>query len=185
MQLETERLIIKDFTVDMARDVHLNSLDKETEKYVPDEVFKTEEDAKETIEFLMSVYDNLEEPQVHPVFLKKDNSNIGYVQLVPLEKGGYEIGYHIAEKQRRKGYATEATKAFLRHVALHFDVKEVYGICLSENRASLNVLSKCGFVAKEKGYSKYQNKMKEVIKSLWTYDESSPERSNYVKCEWF
>ena len=53
MHLETERLIITDFTLDMAQDVHLNSLDEDNRRFVPDEVFETVEEARGTIEYLM------------------------------------------------------------------------------------------------------------------------------------
>ena len=54
--LETDRLIITEMTMDMAMDVHKNSLDEDTRRFVPDEVFETLEDAKETLEFLISQY---------------------------------------------------------------------------------------------------------------------------------
>ena len=43
--IETERLIITKFTMDMARDVHINSLDEDNRRFVPDEVFETAEEA--------------------------------------------------------------------------------------------------------------------------------------------
>ena len=86
MRVETERLIITDFTADMARDVHLNSLDEDNRRFVPDEVFETVEAAAETIAFLMSRYGGNEGPFVHPVLLKT-GENIGYVQLVDIGEG--------------------------------------------------------------------------------------------------
>ena len=50
MFIETERLIIKEFTADMAQAVHENSLDEDTRRFVPDEVFETVDDARETVE---------------------------------------------------------------------------------------------------------------------------------------
>ena len=76
MHLETEHLIITEFDLSMAESVHKNSLDEDTRKFVPDEVFETIEDAKETIEFLMSVYASGDGPLVYPVLLK-DGTNIG------------------------------------------------------------------------------------------------------------
>ena len=90
MRLETERLIITEFDLSMAESVHKNSLDDDTRKFVPDEVFETVEDAKETLEFLISVYESGDGPFVYPVLLK-DETNIGYVQLVLIEEG-YEVG---------------------------------------------------------------------------------------------
>ena len=51
MKIETERLVITEFDLSMAEDVHKNSLDEDTRRFVPDEVFETVEEAKETIEF--------------------------------------------------------------------------------------------------------------------------------------
>ena len=89
--LETERLIITEFTPDMAQAVHENSLDEDTRRFVPDEVFETVEDAADAIDFLSSQYGGTDGPLVYPVLLK-DKTNIGYVQAVPLDSGGWEVG---------------------------------------------------------------------------------------------
>ena len=52
MRIETKRTIITEFDLSMAESVHKNSLDEDNRRFVPDEVFETVEDAKETIEFL-------------------------------------------------------------------------------------------------------------------------------------
>ena len=62
MRIETNRLIITEFNTDMAEAVHLNSLDEDNRRFVPDEVFETVEDAKETVEFLMGCYTSGEGP---------------------------------------------------------------------------------------------------------------------------
>ena len=111
MRIETERLIITEFDLSMAESVHKNSLDEDNRRFVPDEVFETIEDAKETIGFLMGVYESGDGPLVYPVLLM-DETNIGYVQLVPIEEG-YEVGYHIGKEYTGNGYATEALGAFL------------------------------------------------------------------------
>ena len=41
MRIETERLVITEFSPEMAEDVHLNSLDEDNRRFVPDEVFET------------------------------------------------------------------------------------------------------------------------------------------------
>jgi len=165
MRLETERLIITEFDLSMAESVHKNSLDDDNRRFVPDEVFETVEDAKETLEFLMSVYESEEGPLVYPVLLK-DETNIGYVQLVPLEEG-YEIGYHIGKEYTKKGYATEALKAFLDAITKKKDLDRVYGICVSENIASKKVMEKCGFIKEYEGVGEYQGENREVTKCVW------------------
>ena len=167
MTIETSRLIITEFTEDMARDVHENSLDADTRRFVPDEVFETVEEAREAIRFLMSQYGGFRGPLAYPVLTRQEGSNIGYVQLVPIDGGAWEIGYHIAKKYTGNGYATEAVRAFLPHMAEAGGIREVHGICLSENAASKRVLLKCGFVPVYEGPGDYQGETREVFRSLW------------------
>lgn len=166
MRLETQRLIITNFTPDMAEDVHKNSLDEDTRAFLPDEVFETIEDAADTIEFLMSCCESGEGPLVHPVFLKS-GENIGYVQLVPVEEG-YEVGYHIAKQYTRNGYATEALKAFVQYMMAEKKLDKVYGICIAENIASRIVLEKCGFEKFFEGMGEYQEETREIAKYVYT-----------------
>lgn len=167
MLIETNRLIIKEFTLEMARDVHLNSLDDDVRKFVPDEVFETIEESKETIEFLISQYASIEGPLVYPIFTKELSENIGYVQLAPLEDGEWEIGYHIAKRFTGKGYCTEAVDAFLPFMAEKLGISRVYGVCVKENLASIGVLNKCGFREAFSGIGEYQGNRREIYKSVW------------------
>ena len=162
MRIETERLVITEFDLSMAESVHKNSLDEDTRRFVPDEVFETVEDAKETIEFLMTVYESGEGPLVYPVLLK-DGRNIGYVQLVPIEEG-YEVGYHIGKEYTNNGYATEALIAFLHEIMPEKNVDKVYGICVSENFASKKVLEKSGFIKEYEGVGEYQGESRQIAK---------------------
>lgn len=165
--IETERLIITEFTQDMAEDVHKNSLDADNRRFVPDEVFETEEEAGETVAFLMSRYGGSEGPFVYPVLLKGDKTNIGYVQLVPVEDG-WEIGYHIAKAHTGKGYAAEAVRAFLPVVMREHQLKQIYGICVAENYASRRVMEKCGFTKLYEGIGPYQGKNITICRYLYT-----------------
>lgn len=165
--VETERLIITEMTMDMAMDIHKNSLDDDTRRFVPDEVFETLEDAKETVEFLMSQYGSTDGPLVYAVILKADDTNIGYVQLVPIGEGKWEIGYHVAKAYTCKGYATEAVKAFLPLMAKRVGIEEVYGIRLLENVSSGRVLEKCGFETFFEGEGEYHDGVYEISKSVW------------------
>ncbi len=173
MKIESERLIIKAFSLDMAEAVHKNSLDEDTRRFLPDEVFESLEEARQTVTFLMSQYGKREGPLVYPL-ITKAGANIGYVQLVPLEletatgeRKAWEIGYHIAKSYRGRGYATEAVKAFLPFMAKQLGLKEVYGICLAENLASKRVLQKCGFEMMYEGAGLYKGEAREIFKGLW------------------
>lgn len=166
MRIETERLIITEFTPDMAQAVHENSLDENNRRFVPDEVFETVEEAAAAVAFLMSRYDGTEGPLAYPV-LMKSGENIGYVQLVPLDGSVWEIGYHIAKGFTRRGFATEAVSAFLPVAADMVGAAEVLGICLSGNVASKHVLLKCGFKPVFEGIGEYQGEKRPIFRSIW------------------
>ena len=165
MRIETERLIITDFTMDMAEDVHLNSLDEDNRRFVPDEVFETVDEARDTVAFLMSCYSG-EGPRVYPVLIKHGGENIGYVQLVNIGDG-WELGSHIAKAYTGKGYATEAARAFLPAMAEKYHLKEIYGICLLDNRASARVMEKCGFTNLFTGVGPYQGEQRPIVRNIW------------------
>ncbi len=175
MRIETERLIITEFTTDMAQDVHVNSLDEDTRRFVPDEVFETVEEAKEAISFLRAQYGRTEGPLAYPVLTKQPEINIGYVQLVPISGGNWEIGYHIAKPYTGNGFATEAVRAFLPVMVNVVGIREVHGICLSENIASKHVLQKCGFVPVFEGLGDYQGEKREVFRSIRKFPSASAE----------
>ena len=167
MIVETERLIITELTADMAQAVHENSLDADNRRFVPDEVFETPEDAREAVAFLISQYGALNGPQVYAVIVKDGNRNIGYVQMVPMEDGAWEIGYHIAKKYTGSGYATEAVRAFLPVMAERVGIGEIMGICLKDNAASRRVLEKSGFETLYVGEGPYQGARREIVRSVW------------------
>lgn len=165
MRIETERLIITEMTRDMAQAVHANSLDEDTRRFLPDEVFETPEEALETIEYLMTQYACDDGPLVYAL-LTRDGRNVGYVQLAPVDEG-WEIGYHVAKKETGKGYATEAVKSFLPVMAQKKKLSVIYGVCLKENTASVRVMEKCGFTVVFRGMGEYQGEQREIVKAEW------------------
>ena len=169
--IETERLIITEFTSDMAQAVQENSMDDDNRRFVPDEVWETVEEAEETLEFLISQYGSFDGPFVYPIIVKSTKDNIGYVQLCPIENGKWEIGYHIAKKFTGNGYATEAVTAFLPVIAKQVNINEIYGICLAENKASLAVMRKCGFENVFTGTGLYQGLEREIVRNVWRVKE--------------
>lgn len=166
MKLETKRLVITKLTADMAQSVHENSLDEDNRRFVPDEVFETVEIAQETVNFLISCYEQSEGPLVYPILLR-DGTNIGYVQAVPLTDGVWEIGYHVGKKYTKCGYATEAVQAFLPWIMDKLHLDEILGVCLKENAASVKVMERCGFVKVFEGAGDYQGAEKEICKFVY------------------
>ncbi len=167
MYIESQRLTVTKFTPDMVEAVHLNSLDEDTRRFVPDEVFETLEEAAETVEFLMGCYESGEGPLVYPVVLK-DGTNVGYVQAVPLDEGGYEIGYHIGGSYTGNGYATEAVRAFLPVIIEKLSISSILGVCVAENIASIKVLERSGFQKIFDGTGSYQGQDRHICKYIYS-----------------
>ncbi len=173
MKIETDRLVITEFTPDMAEDVHKNSLDADNRRFVPDEVFETVADAAETIGFLMGVYTHGGGPLVYPVLLK-DSTNIGYVQAIPLNDGTWEVGYHIGGDYTRHGYAAEAVRAFLPVIMAQLGITEITGICLADNAASVKVMERCGFTKLYEGPGPYQGAEREICRFVFSAPGNKP-----------
>lgn len=167
MHIETERLIITEFDLSMAEAVHLNSLDEDNRRFVPDEVFETVEEAADTIAFLMECYKTQQGPLVYPI-LHKNGLNIGYVQAVPMGDGIWEIGYHIAAAHTKQGYATEAVQAFLPVIMDILELESVLGVCLADNLASVKVMERCSFKKFFDGIGDYQGEQREICKFLYS-----------------
>lgn len=165
MRIETERLVITDFTPDMAEAVSRGSQNEDMRRFLPDEVFETPEIASEVIGRLMACYGGTEGPFVHPILA--EGQYAGYVQLVPMEDGEWELGYCTVQEMKGRGYATEAVRAFLPSIMAQVGITRVMGICLAENRASIRVLEKCGFRLLFAGEGLYQGELRPVVKMVY------------------
>ena len=140
MKIETKRLTISEFDMDMAESVHRESL--------------------------MGCYASGEGPLVYPILLK-DDTYIGYVQAVPFDDGTWEIGYHIGGNYTKQGYATEAVTAFLPVIMKQLDITEIRGICLVDNLASVKVMERCGFICLYDGIGDYQGEKQKIRKYVY------------------
>lgn len=164
-KIVTDRLIITEFDESMAESVHINSLDEDNRRFVPDEVFETVQEAHDTIKFLIECYKGMNGPFVYPILLKSGD-NIGYVQAVPIGNE-WEVGYHIASNYTRNGYASEALRAFVPLIMKQLGIKRIWGICRGDNTASCKVLEKCSFILEHKGFGNYKSEDHEICKYIY------------------
>ena len=165
MLISNNNLIIIKMDLSMSFDVYKNSQDEDNKKFVPDEVFESEEEAREVIKSIIKSYDSKAGPFIYAVIRKSDNANIGYIQLVQIEEG-WEIGYHIAKVYTGNGYATEAVNLYVEYLKKNTDIKEIYGVALADNFASRRVLEKCGFKLYFEGVGVYQGTKRKIIKTI-------------------
>lgn len=166
MRIETKRLLITDFTPDMAQAVHLGSLDEDTRRFLPDEVFPTADVAADVLADLIACYEGTDGPFVHPMLF--DGVYAGYVQLVPQKGESWEIGYHTVMAFAGQGFATEAVQAFLPVMMERMKLHQVEGVCAAENAASIRVLEKCGFRRVFEGAGMYQGEERPIIRMQYT-----------------
>ena len=149
LSIKTERLILRPLTESDAAAASRNSRQPAATRYMADMVWDTEEDALEFIKWF-----NREKFNVHTqhvifgVFLKSNRRCIGFAGVGPKPELGDEIelGYLIADEYKNKGYATEAGKAVIWWAFERAGLDVLSAITHPENKASVRVLEKLGFV---------------------------------------
>ena len=163
--IKNERITLSKMDENMIFDIWKNSLDEDNRKYVPDEVFESLEETNDVVDQIIKNYEEKDGPFVYAIIRNEDRANLGYVQLVKIDNG-WEIGYHIAKRYTNNGYATESLKLFIQYIKVNFKLKEIYGIALAANKASVRVLEKCGFELFFKGPGMYQGKKRNIVKTV-------------------
>ena len=167
MRLETERLILRNITLDDASDIY----DYARNKRVGDEAgFK----AHESIEETKSIIDTILKVASLAIVYKENNKVIGVISLPKKLDGIYELGYSLEEKYWGKGIMTEATKALVDYAFKTLNAYEIDAGCFIDNYRSERVLLKCGFKyvgIHEKDYHNYDDKYVDCKRFRLTKDE--------------
>jgi RimJ/RimL family protein N-acetyltransferase len=159
--IKADKFIITEFNESMAESIRRNSLDEDTRRFVPDEVFETIEEAQVILQQILGWYEKDKSPLIYAIVLN-NGVNIGYVQAVPVDEAEWEIGYHVAKEHTGNGYATNAVKAFLPVIMKRLSLERITGLCHLENIASSKVLEKCGFVLEYSGVANYQGELQHI-----------------------
>lgn len=143
MQLETERLIIREILQTDWESIHSYTSMTEVTQHTawgPN----TEENTRDYVEFVL----NSQQTQPREGFelaicLKKEGILIGGVGL-HIEKTNAEIGYVLNPVYQGKGYAAEAARAMLGFGFNTLGVHRIYAKCRPNNKASEKVMQKIG-----------------------------------------
>ncbi len=140
---ETDRLILREFSLEDLPFVPRESQDKE-----PDRIFYTPDKLAQYIECQYGFYEYglwaLEEKKSHKLVGKAGVS--GLYERSGEEGAWPEIGYHIFKPYRHQGYATEVCRKLVEVVRQQFP--SVCRICAridASNEASIRVAESCGF----------------------------------------
>ena len=146
MELETERLRIREFQPSDLDSIHEYASNPEVLKYMPFEP-NTLERSKNFMEQAISKQsmENRTDFEVAVVH-RKENKLIGGCRINKETEIQAHIGYMINQKYWGFGYATEVAKALVTYGFTELDVHRIYATCVPDNIASWKVLEKAGLV---------------------------------------
>ena len=155
MLFTTERLIVRKFKAEDAKQLYENHMDVEVRKWFPNECYADLEEAQDAIRFYADCVDHNKLPFVLGIELKETGELIGDAGISEVEgkPSKTEVGYCIGQKYRGKGYATELLQPISDFVVSHFGIGVIWGRVVYGNDASVKVLEKSGyqFMRKEFG----------------------------------
>ena len=141
IRLETDRLILRNYTMDDVPAVYEYFSNEEVSRYEGFWPMSIEEVSERL--FKRKDMDNR-----MAVILKETGELIGSDGYWAYEEDGeteYWIDFDFNPRFWHKGYALEASKEVVRHLTEDLHVKEIYGDCDERNIASSNLLERLGF----------------------------------------
>lgn len=143
MQIETARLIIRDYEMDDWVAVHKYASNPEVTEYMiwgPN----SEAETKVFIEQQITKQQSMDRTDYElAVILKETNGLVGGCGIYVQEHNA-EIGYCFNPEFWGHGYATEASEAMLMLGFEKFKVHRVFATCRPGNKPSANVLTRIG-----------------------------------------
>ncbi len=144
--LETERLILRPFTIDDIAACQLMNLDAEVSKYTGDGgIVSLEEIERRITENVLGDYKKYGYGRL-AVELKSGEPFIGFCGLkyIP-EDDEVDLGYRLMKKHWGQGLATEACVACMDYGFNTLKLERIMAMVMPDNLGSINVLKKLGF----------------------------------------
>jgi RimJ/RimL family protein N-acetyltransferase len=144
-QIETERLLMRTYTIEDLKAVYVLITDPDVTRYFPEDYSVKKEDV------LASLPRRMEKWRKHGfgqlgVYEKASGKLIGYCGLQYLDKTSeVEIYYGFSKDVWRRGIATEAAQAMLRFGFEEVKLEKMVAVTHPENIASQKVLERLGF----------------------------------------
>jgi ribosomal-protein-alanine N-acetyltransferase len=162
--LETERLYLREFTLEDASILLELNQDPDVMRYTgdPHPWSSLEESEKIFTDVILPQYKN--KIGRWAVFLKDTGEFIGWCGLKDIGEE-IDLGYRYHKKYWGNGYATEAANAVL-YYGIERQLENIVGRASVENKGSVKVLEKIGLTFKEF----YSENGEESVKYVLTYD---------------
>lgn len=142
--IETERLLLREFTSDDAMLIYELNFDPEVVRFTLDPI-KDIEHAKEVLEKKILPQYVLYNHGRWAVHKKSNNEFIGWCGLKARpERNEIDLGYRFKQSAWGKGYASESAFACLKYGFEKLGLSRIVGRAMPQNIGSLKVLEKCG-----------------------------------------
>ncbi len=141
--LETERLFLRELTINDAETVYLLNLDKDVIKYTGDNSFDSVESARQ----FLTNYDHYKKYGFGrwAVINKPDNEFLGWCGLkYSIDSDEHDIGFRFFKRFWNKGFATESAKACIDLGFNKYSMSTIVGRAMKDNISSIRVLEKIG-----------------------------------------
>ena len=147
--IETERLILREFTVNDVQELHSICSQPYILKWMPDWK-RTVAERKEWISWVQNNYLKATKNVARimlAVTLKSSKQLIGMIGIGNKEEvnNEIEIAYFISEKYSSNGYISEASKAMIEWAFNNLKLDYLIAIVEPDNIPSQRVIEKCGF----------------------------------------
>lgn len=142
--IETERLILRDASVDDAEDMFEYAKLEEVTKYLSWKPHLSVKDSEKLLEMLSKEAKEKDSYALKVIVLKENDKMIGTIDARIFGEGlkEAEFGYCLNPKYWNKGYMSEALKAFIQALHKELSVENVFGSFERENIASKRVMQK-------------------------------------------
>ncbi|MEM7029206.1 MAG: GNAT family N-acetyltransferase [Chloroflexota bacterium] len=147
-QLDTPRLILRDFVADDWQAMHLIFADDETTRYIDWLKSETEVDTQKRVNDI--IYHNACKPRISYNLLierKTDQASIGWIGIggaTDQTLGDLDFGYALGKAYWGQGFMTEALQHLLDFSFQTLHVKKIFGVCDIANVGSVRVMEKVG-----------------------------------------
>src|SRR5210317_1102523 len=135
--IETERLLLKEITLDYKEEMFQLHSNPEVQKYTGEPVVESIEEMEQAIRSRQNNYKNYGYGR-WATFTKNGNHFIGWAGLSYLhEFDEIDLGYRFLPEYWGMGYATEASHAILKYGFDNLELNRIIAIAMKENKASM------------------------------------------------
>ena len=142
--IETERLLLRSFTIEDAPLIYELNLDPEVIRYTLDPI-KDIDHARQVLEQVILPQYALYGHGRWAAHTKSGMKFIGFCGLKARpERNEIDLGYRFIRAAGGKGFATEAAWACIRYGFEKLHLQRIIGRAMPDNKGSQRVLDKCG-----------------------------------------